>query len=438
MKNIRNFNDFEGQDGYLIVDGITEEVSGGKKKLSEIIPEIPTKVSDLTNDSNFITLNDVPAQVQADWNQTTMTAKDYIKNKPTIVEEVSIYQGHHGYIDVPISAGKIFLDFGTGALDVNESGIIDFSCDYPLYNDDGAAVLLYDDDTLTLDDNHGYLAVKHPVPDPSDENKPAQDGYVLTYDADSDSIVWAAPAGGGGALPEYTLADVNKVLYVKPLTDYINYETVVTGAELDWTPGLPTELNDRGSGASYYGGVAGVKARFPGQGEPPIFELGGFLNYDYKSYPEISDQNYWDGTSTQTWSTCINNNEYKHMASITDYDEITPTRLNIIVRRANIQPPNVLLEFANALDTAIDFYVGFSVDGTDWCDENISMPLKPIGEAYTDEHKIPANSFVSIQIIGHGYFIRYRPLTSDEIDDPDYKINIGNNAMYPDMPTHFY
>lgn len=45
---------------------------------------IPTATSDLTNDSGYITLSDVPAQVQADWNQTTTTAADYIKNKPTI------------------------------------------------------------------------------------------------------------------------------------------------------------------------------------------------------------------------------------------------------------------------------------------------------------------------------------------------------------------
>ena len=69
-------------------------------------PSIPTKTSDLTNDSNFVSdanyvhtdnnyttaekdkLSGIAAgaevNVQSDWNQTTATADDYIKNKPTL------------------------------------------------------------------------------------------------------------------------------------------------------------------------------------------------------------------------------------------------------------------------------------------------------------------------------------------------------------------
>ena len=36
MKNIKDFNDFEGQDGYVIVDGTDENTPGGKKLLSTI------------------------------------------------------------------------------------------------------------------------------------------------------------------------------------------------------------------------------------------------------------------------------------------------------------------------------------------------------------------------------------------------------------------
>ena len=71
-------------------------------------PSIPTATSDLTNDSNFVSDSDyvhtdnnytttektklagieagAEANVQADWNQTTTTADDYIKNKPDINE----------------------------------------------------------------------------------------------------------------------------------------------------------------------------------------------------------------------------------------------------------------------------------------------------------------------------------------------------------------
>jgi hypothetical protein len=47
-------------------------------------PSIPTKTSDLTNDSNFITLADVPAQVQADWTESDSSDPSYIANKPTL------------------------------------------------------------------------------------------------------------------------------------------------------------------------------------------------------------------------------------------------------------------------------------------------------------------------------------------------------------------
>jgi hypothetical protein len=46
------------------------------------LPTIPTATSDLTNDSGFITLGDVPPQVNADWNATT--GIEEILNKPTI------------------------------------------------------------------------------------------------------------------------------------------------------------------------------------------------------------------------------------------------------------------------------------------------------------------------------------------------------------------
>lgn len=43
---------------------------------------VPTKTSDLQNDSGFITSSDVPAQVQADWSQTNTQDPSYIQNKP--------------------------------------------------------------------------------------------------------------------------------------------------------------------------------------------------------------------------------------------------------------------------------------------------------------------------------------------------------------------
>lgn len=47
-------------------------------------PSIPTKTSDLTNDSGFITASDVPAQVQSDWTEADTTSAAYIANKPNL------------------------------------------------------------------------------------------------------------------------------------------------------------------------------------------------------------------------------------------------------------------------------------------------------------------------------------------------------------------
>ena len=55
--------------------------SGDYNDLSNL-PTIPTLTSELTNDSGFITIGDVPAQVNADWNSVSGASE--ILNKPTI------------------------------------------------------------------------------------------------------------------------------------------------------------------------------------------------------------------------------------------------------------------------------------------------------------------------------------------------------------------
>lgn len=61
------------------VDG-TSVVTAGVANIT--MPTVPTKVSQLQNDSQYITLSDVPAQVNADWNSNSGVSQ--ILNKPTI------------------------------------------------------------------------------------------------------------------------------------------------------------------------------------------------------------------------------------------------------------------------------------------------------------------------------------------------------------------
>ena len=76
-------------------------------------PTIPSKTSDLTNDSGFITASQVPTQVQADWAQSDSTAADFVKNKPDI-PELSWQQETQGSSNsYPADQLKIHQDFHT-------------------------------------------------------------------------------------------------------------------------------------------------------------------------------------------------------------------------------------------------------------------------------------------------------------------------------------
>ena len=61
------------------VDG-TSVVTAGVANIT--MPTVPTKTSQLQNDSQFITLSDVPAQVNADWNSNSGASQ--ILNKPSL------------------------------------------------------------------------------------------------------------------------------------------------------------------------------------------------------------------------------------------------------------------------------------------------------------------------------------------------------------------
>lgn len=61
------------------VDG-TSVVTAGVANIT--MPTVPTKVSQLQNDSQYITLSDVPAQVNADWNSNSGASQ--ILNKPSL------------------------------------------------------------------------------------------------------------------------------------------------------------------------------------------------------------------------------------------------------------------------------------------------------------------------------------------------------------------
>lgn len=73
---------------------------------------VPTKTSDLTNDSGFITLSDVPAQVNADWDATSGAGQ--ILNKPSLstVATTGDYSDLTGTPSIPTATSDLTNDSG--------------------------------------------------------------------------------------------------------------------------------------------------------------------------------------------------------------------------------------------------------------------------------------------------------------------------------------
>lgn len=94
-----NVSAFNNDAGYITMDSVPA------------IPDIPTNVSAFQNDANYITLSQVPAQVNADWNATAGAAQ--ILNKPTL------FSGNYNDLEnkpniptVPTNVGAFTNDAG--------------------------------------------------------------------------------------------------------------------------------------------------------------------------------------------------------------------------------------------------------------------------------------------------------------------------------------
>ena len=74
------------------------------------IPTVPTNVSAFTNDANYITSADVPAQMNADWDATSGAAQ--ILNKPTIGDK---------HINIQIESGES-MGVTNGEFSLNQGG----------------------------------------------------------------------------------------------------------------------------------------------------------------------------------------------------------------------------------------------------------------------------------------------------------------------------
>lgn len=77
-------------------------------------PTIPTKTSDLTNDSGFITASDIPPQEQANWQEADPNDPSYIQNKPSLaaVATSGDYSDLTGTPSIPSATSDLTNDSG--------------------------------------------------------------------------------------------------------------------------------------------------------------------------------------------------------------------------------------------------------------------------------------------------------------------------------------
>ena len=74
-KAIKEYNEFAGQDGYVIVDGLDDQTPGGKKVLSELggsnVPNYPTDVATADTKRYNLTVYNHAGDLQVEWEEDT-------------------------------------------------------------------------------------------------------------------------------------------------------------------------------------------------------------------------------------------------------------------------------------------------------------------------------------------------------------------------------
>lgn len=155
------------------------------------IKEVVTKINDV--------IDTIPAeQIQSDWNQTTTTAKDYIKNKPTIptvpLEGVQI-----NGTDLTITSKKVNIPLsGTDTL-----GVAKANAAYGVYNNSGTLTISKATDSQVTAKTSQYrplvpynidLAVKAGI---------TANSLTLTSAEKTAAQNWLGISGGSGVVISY-------------------------------------------------------------------------------------------------------------------------------------------------------------------------------------------------------------------------------------------
>lgn len=190
------------------------KTAGGSKvtaniPLSDITPAVPTKLSDLTDDitvDTYDATSEAPISgkgVNAALVNSTGTALAYDISSGGICVKYDAERAldvDHDKLGVSFDDSTIVM--GDDGLEVavpvpdNTTGEGEILC----WQSGGQgiephAVWCSTSNDIVVDTTNGDIRLAVPVPDPNG-SPAANDGDVLTYDAQADEIVWAAPQGG--------------------------------------------------------------------------------------------------------------------------------------------------------------------------------------------------------------------------------------------------
>lgn len=196
--------------------------------VSEILnkPTIPTATSDLTNDSGFITLSDVPAQAQADWTESDTSDPSYIQHKPNLATVATT--GAYSDLTGTPTINNVPTVTSSDNDKVLKASYVGGVGSYSWQTEQGGGSTYTAGDAIDIDQNNeisvaydsNTLDVVQPTPstwsvsaiNSSDEMDLPSDAASLMYQ-ESDGVVLRIPANTLVCLSGQTLSDV--VLYVE-------------------------------------------------------------------------------------------------------------------------------------------------------------------------------------------------------------------------------
>jgi hypothetical protein len=202
-------------------------------------PSIPTKTSDLTNDSGFITSSDIPAQVQADWTESDSSDPSYIQNKPTLATVATT----GSYADL---SNKPSIPTKTSDL-TNDSGFITIS-DVPAQ--------VQSDWTESDSSDPAYIANKPTLATVATSgdygdllNKPTINNVPAVTSSDNDKVLKATYSGGVGSYSweveqgtTYSAGDGVSIDQNNVISANVDGSTITTNSSGELTANIPSQV----------------------------------------------------------------------------------------------------------------------------------------------------------------------------------------------------